>query len=366
MNPSQNDKPVKKPKNHMRLPNGFGSVTFLGGNRRRPFAARKTIGFREDTGTPIQKAIGYYRTRQEALQALAEYNRTPYSLQTTDTLEEAFKACFADKFGVRLDELGPRTQEEGRPSQVFAYRSAWNLLPDRLKKSQIGKLTAHELQDYLDTLPTAPRQFTAIRALSLPLKAAYKNGAIPRDIAADLVASIKYQPKEKTVMSTEEIQSLWDRLPDRAAAQTLILLYSGMRANELITMKPESVFLDKGYMIGGSKTEAGRNRVIPIHPAVADLVREMLVERKDGGPMNYSAFRMRFPKLLPGHTAHDTRHTFITAWKAQRLNDMILANIVGHQIPNITESVYTHRDPEILIEEALKFHYEGVHAVTNV
>lgn len=358
MNPSQNDKPVKKPKNHMRLPNGFGSVTFLGGNRRRPFAARKTIGFREDTGTPIQKAIGYYRTRQEALQALADYNRTPYSLQTTDTLEEAFKACFKDKFDISFDELTDGKRRTDVPSVVYSYRTGWRMLDDRLRTSPIGKLTEAQLQDYVSTLSTAPRQNLAIRVLRLALVPAYKNGSIPRDIAGGLRCTVKYEPKEKEVLTSEEIQSLWNRLPDRGAAQLLIMLYTGMRAGEVINQDPAKVFLDKGYMIGGSKTEAGRDRIIPIHPAVADLVREMIVERKDGGTLLYTTLQARMKKILPNHSAHDTRHTFITQWKKLRLDDMILANIVGHSVASITEAVYTHRDPDTLIEEAVKFKYE--------
>jgi integrase len=199
-----------------------------------------------------------------------------------------------------------------------------------------------------------------MRVLRIALVPAYKNGAIPRDITNGLQCTIKYQPKEKTILTSEEIQYLWDRLPDRGAAQLLILLYTGMRASELINQDPSKVYLDKGYMIGGSKTEAGRDRIIPIHPAVADLVRELIVERKDGGPLIYTTLRAHMPKLLPGHSAHDTRHTFITRWKTLRLDDMILANIVGHSMPNVTEAVYTHRDPETLVEEARKFNYENV------
>lgn len=53
----------------MKLPNGFGSITKLSGNRRRPFIARKTIGY-SATGAPIQTAVGYYASYLDALMAL--------------------------------------------------------------------------------------------------------------------------------------------------------------------------------------------------------------------------------------------------------------------------------------------------------
>lgn len=53
---------------------------------------------------------------------------------------------------------------------------------------------------------------------------------------------------------------------------TLIMLYSGMRSGEIRTIKKENIFLDKNYMIGGIKTDAGINRIIPIHPKIKELI----------------------------------------------------------------------------------------------
>ena len=55
----------------MRLPNGYGSVHRLPGNRRRPWRARVTVGWTED-GKQLYYTVGYYATQREALAALAE------------------------------------------------------------------------------------------------------------------------------------------------------------------------------------------------------------------------------------------------------------------------------------------------------
>lgn len=80
----------------MKLPNGFGSVYKLSGKRRKPWAARKTVGwtFNEEKGKsyPIYQFIGYYTTRQEALTALADYNKDPYDLHfDTITFKEVYE-----------------------------------------------------------------------------------------------------------------------------------------------------------------------------------------------------------------------------------------------------------------------------------
>ena len=61
----------------MRNPNGYGTVYKLKGRRRNPWAARVTVGKKvSESGRiyPNYQFIGYYRTRSEALDALAEYN----------------------------------------------------------------------------------------------------------------------------------------------------------------------------------------------------------------------------------------------------------------------------------------------------
>ena len=57
----------------MKLPNGYGSVIKLGGKQ-------------------VKKYIGYYKTRQEAMKALADYNENPFDLATKKiTFAEVFE-----------------------------------------------------------------------------------------------------------------------------------------------------------------------------------------------------------------------------------------------------------------------------------
>lgn len=53
----------------------------------------------------------------------------------------------------------------------------------------------------------------------------------------------------------------------------LILIYTGMRVGELLDIKIENVHLEEKYMRGGSKTEAGKDRVIPLHNRILPLVK---------------------------------------------------------------------------------------------
>ena len=53
----------------MKLPNGYGSVFKLSGKRRKPWVARKTVGWK-DNAHPIYEYLGYYEKREQALQEL--------------------------------------------------------------------------------------------------------------------------------------------------------------------------------------------------------------------------------------------------------------------------------------------------------
>ena len=63
----------------MKNPNGYGTVVKLSGNRRKPYAVRKTVGFNEK-GHPIYLPIGYAKTREEGMEMLALYNHDPWNI----------------------------------------------------------------------------------------------------------------------------------------------------------------------------------------------------------------------------------------------------------------------------------------------
>ena len=62
----------------------FGGIRKLSGNRRRPFQVRITKGWEIVDGKEKQifSTLGYFKSRQEAMIALAEYNKEPFDIDT--------------------------------------------------------------------------------------------------------------------------------------------------------------------------------------------------------------------------------------------------------------------------------------------
>ena len=101
----QKSKSTKKKKRRFRLPNGMGSVHMIGDgkNRRKPWRARvpSHIEFNEERGTATQKYItlGYYETELEAIEALTEYRKSPYTMDAAAcTFDDLYELWSPDKF----------------------------------------------------------------------------------------------------------------------------------------------------------------------------------------------------------------------------------------------------------------------------
>lgn len=81
---------------------------------------------------------------------------------------------------------------------------------------------------------------------------------------------------------------------------------------------------------------------------------------ESGNRFDYFAYRYRFSQVLnrlginADHRPHDPRKHFITTAKKYKVNEYAIKKIVGHDISDITEKIYTDRDSEWVKHEMLK------------
>jgi integrase len=145
------------------------------------------------------------------------------------------------------------------------------------------------------------------------------------------------------------------------------MIYTGFRIGEVIALTVESVDLKRGIVVGGEKTEAGKNRIVPLPPAIPELtdyVREWCDDVGAGRlfPMTTTQFRKDvFDAALStagidpeGLTPHCTRHTFASLSSAAGIKPESLQKIIGHANYSTTAEVYIHQDITKLIEEMKK------------
>lgn len=156
----------------------------------------------------------------------------------------------------------------------------------------------------------------------------------------------------------------------------LIQCYMGWRPQELATLKLSEINLELQYAQAGMKTEAGKQRIVPIHSKIKDLVEsnykhaveigseyllnDVGITHASSMTMTYDKYSYRFTKVIESlglnkeHRPHDPRKTFITRCKKADVDINALKQMVGHSIKDITESVYTVRDVEWLRKDLEK------------
>ena len=155
----------------------------------------------------------------------------------------------------------------------------------------------------------------------------------------------------------------------------LIASYTGMRIEEISSLKCENVNLNKFvFKIIASKTAAGI-RTIPIHSKIKSLVNKLLLMSSDGYVISglsiskyghrSSALSKRFGRLKSAegygsqHVFHSIRKTFVTLLENAGISENVTADIVGHEKPRITYGLYSGGTALKLMRESIeKISYE--------
>ena len=360
----RNGKPTK-------LPNGYGTIYKMAGKRSKPYRAMKTDKWIIDPVTgkskQIRFTIGYYQSREDAMIALANYNENPYDIKADSiTFSEVYEKWSESYFPTLSNPSSVRTV-------TAAYAYCNDLYDMRMKDIKVSHLEGTILNAQVGD-STKSR----IKSLfNMMYKYAVAHDIVEKDYASVMFANgnpiKRSRTKEVVPFSQEEIFLLWDNLDNIAFADMILIgIYSGWRPQELAILKVADINLEAGTMLGGLKTDAGKNRIVPIHPLIKLLIENRIKEAtamqseflfndangQQGTYMTYDKYRKRFEKVMKylklTHRPHETRHTFITKAKACDVDEYILKLIVGHAIDDITEKVYTHRTIDQLRAEMEK------------
>ncbi len=335
----------------MRKPSGYGSVIKLKGNRRKPYQVRVTKGYDKDTGKQIYKYIGYFEKQQEAEMALAEYNANPYDI---DTAKITFKQLY-DKWS------SEHFQKVGRTS-IEHYDLAFRYCKE-IHNMRFIDIRLNHLQGIIDNLgkPYPTRRMTKL-LMSQLFRYAIKNDIVEKEYSKYVDLGKPSPREEKKIFTQEEIDKLFKYVDKLEYVDTvLIMIFTCMRIGELVTIKTEDVHLKERYMIGGIKTQAGKDRIIPINKKILPFIEkwynpnnEFLITNDKGEQMQHQNYRREkfkniMEKLKMDHTPHECRHTGISLLDSAGANKLCVKRIVGHSSKDITEDVYTHKTIEELI-----------------
>lgn len=316
--------------------NGTGTAYKLQGRRRRPWAAAKN-------GT----IIGYYETKTAALDAL---NRL-----AGRTLDERYNMTFADVFEAWKAEHYQEITGAGRAS----YNRAYDVFSP-IHRKKFRDLRTADFQAVLD--PYMKQSHSTIskhKQLITQMSAWAMREELITTNFAKFVRLPENVKKEKEIFSDDDIEKL-EADDSEAAKIVLMLIYTGMRIGELFYLPLEDYH--GSYVVGGEKTTAGRNRVIPIRLEGREYFQYFAL-RADGplllsgytGQKIPNNFRKRdyYPLLdrlgIERKTPHATRHTYASRARRAGVPPEILQKILGHADYSTTANIYVHTDIEELL-----------------
>lgn len=307
-------------------------------------------------GKQIFMYLGYYETQQKAMTALSEYNSSPYDItRETITFERVYHLWSKEHFKKVSD------------SSIERYSNAYKKYCKSLYKMRFKDIRLSHLQGVIDDSGMAHPTRASIKTLfNVLFTYAMKNDIVEKNYSQYVDVGKREGKINRKPFTLQEIQKIFDNVNAIDYMDTiLIMIYTGLRVGELLDLKIKNIHLDERYMIGGFKTESGTDRIIPINKKIEPYIRKYYEQNKDkeyliinslGRPFTYSNYRREkwdnmMEKLeLDGHRPHDCRHTFATLMDNSNANKLAIKRIMGHASPDITDSVYTHKTLEDLIE----------------
>lgn len=318
---------------HRKRANGTGTICRLSGNRAKPWMARKN-----------DVLIGTFETRSEALKALE---------RLTDTqVNELYNLTFAEVYERWKQEHGREVSEKLLKNYELAYTQCEALHSRRMRSLRRSDYQAAVIA--LEEQGLSKSSCNKLRTMLRQVCEYAQMEGILHSNPADDLTTVARQKSIREIFTEEDIQKIKaSSLP--AAQIALIMISSGCRPGELFTVPLANC--GKNHMIWGSKTEAGKNRVIPIGSDGVEAYQTLtilstvkggtLLVDGYGGSRNTESFRRRdWAQLMreigrEGMTPYSCRHTFITRAIRGGIDLISLEAIVGH-VDKETTKLYTH------------------------
>lgn len=323
-------------KRHRKRANGQGTVYRKSGTRSKPWEAQKD-----------GVSIGAFPTRSEAEKALSRLADT----KTTDLYNLTFAEVYERWFPEHSRKIGP----SGQAGYAAAYKNCAALYGKTFRALRAADFQAvvtgmEEKGLAKSTCEKAVQLFGQLSKWAIREGIQFSNYAVFVTIKAK-------QKQTRDPFTPEQVKKIL--ASQHPAAQIAsILLATGCRPNELFNVPLSDCY--ETYFISGSKTEAGRGRVIPVSPfglpayqsllaASRTMDGERLVSAYIGNRFYANYYKRDWKELMQelgieGMVPYNCRHTYATLAVQSGVKPELLQKIMGHADYSTTVEVYTHMD----------------------
>lgn len=374
----------KSPQKEKKRANGTGSIYFRKDNKSKPYAASSSL-----SGKRVY--LGSFKTKTEAARALQEYEYNPvtnYNITLNQLHKEWEKITYK--------KLGKSVQEN--------YNAAWIKLQP-LYNRKMHDIRTGELQaiiDYYDNphhevgaggklkyiddngkstykITDKPKindglKYSALHKIKCLLTSMYdyamKNDIVTKNYAKFIELPQKNETNHSrfTDVQLEKIRQSIGIVP--YADYIYCMCYLNFRISEFLELTSDSYKTVDGInvFVGGKKTEAGTNRIVPIHPKIQSIVSECIEKKgetvfcdSNGCALTPDKFRQKcfYPAIkameLPDNlTPHSCRRTFCTRMSAAGARQEDIIALMGHTDYSVDIEHYINQEAKTLYNAIMK------------
>lgn len=349
-------------------PPGAGSITKLSGKRSKPYQAFGAA-VTNSNGDTIRPFIGTFSSYAEADAAIYDNKASQALPAPSEYYDYTLKQIYDEYTKTRdFTDLSKDTQNNYNAAiKYYAPLYDWKFRNLRRPQFQQPVNDAEALGRSRSTCKKIKVIGTILSNFAL------ENDVIQKSYAKKIRLAAEEKKNAPEYFTELEIAKLLKNLDDPIVRMTVVMIFTGMRISEETSLTKFSVDLDEMLITGGIKTDAGKDRIIPIHPTIQPIFRECYqscenyifeetvtignvkkgTSRTIKKPYQYEHFcdlyyaaleRVGVRRLTP----HKARHTFFTRLDAKCQDKLGMAMVGGHSDPNFTERIYVHPDVDRL------------------
>lgn len=294
--------------------------------------------------------LGNFPDKKTAEIALADFNKDPFNPDNRKkNFSEVFEAWYQWKFKQGLHDKVPKT------SSQLCYVSAYKKC-EPLYNRGTCEIHSVELQEILNQEYLSHSMLEHVKTLFNQMYSfSMQFDIVSKDLSKYCRINKEDDDEPGVPFTKEELKLLWQNKDKPFVDTILIYCYSGFRINELAFMPLNDINLEERIFTGGLKTKFSRNRTVPIHSKIYDMVKarynpkfNSLIYHAGNGNISESKYRRLFAQALLDcritfeHKPHDCRHTCNTLLYEKKVDRVARDKIMGHAGKDINEKTYTH------------------------
>jgi excisionase family DNA binding protein len=308
-------------------------------------------------GKRVRKAVKGAQSRSDALKVLqvevADAFRGTYGFKK-ENKAPGFKD-FAAEFLKNYSEVNKRSADRDRFSvaHLKAFKDFQNKTLLEISPLNVEAYKAHRKAEGASPA-TINRELACLKTI---FNKGVEWGKIERT-PISRVKKFKEPPAKERILTNEEIRRLLITAKPHLKPILIVLLNTGMRKSEALSLRWENVDLRKGFIyVAASDSKGGRSRTIPM----SSRVLETLEDLRNGSNSEYvfvnpetkrnfvdvtESFKSALRDArIEGVRIHDLRHTAASKMVEAGVDLVTVSKILGHSSIQMTMR-YAHPTPE--------------------